>query len=216
MKPEDPWIRIQCRPEEGRRFNLANPTYKDFRLEEIAHNLSRINRYTGSIIPEHYSVAEHSARVAFYTLALMPTRSLGTTYHNAFRAGLMHDAAEAYLNDMSSPLKRLPAMWGYCRTSDRYDSLIMRAFHIFPAISYGIDAVHAADMAVFDLEHPRLQPGKGPRAKQLSKLAYVPDAGVPAKYAELFGTWGWRPNVAKEIFLELAVAYGNMGGYLKP
>lgn len=195
-----PWIRLIS----GRAFPLENPQLSDFRLEDIAHNLSRINRYTGAIAPEHYSVAEHSIRVAFYTRALlkrvMPRASKDSLTH-AFRAGLMHDAAEAYLNDLSSPLKRLDELEGYQQVSDRYDALLSTRFSLRTFHGAGVDLVHEADLAIFDAEHPILQPGPGPRAPILAKLPPVENLGAVG----YFGNWGWTPNIAKRFFLEYAL-----------
>lgn len=60
----------------------------------IAKALGNICRFNGNTV-RHYSVAEHSVRVA----QLVPQQ---------FKlAALMHDAAEAYVGDMSSPLREL-------------------------------------------------------------------------------------------------------------
>lgn len=59
----------------------------------IAHGLSNVCRYGGQC-PKPYTVAEHSVHVSY----LVPTAY-------AFEA-LMHDASEAFLGDVVTPLKR--------------------------------------------------------------------------------------------------------------
>ncbi len=76
----------------GKRFNLLNPKASDIDIVDIAHALSRICRFTGHC--EHYSVAQHSVIVSQHVAG-----------GNAL-AGLMHDAHEAYVGDVSSPMKR--------------------------------------------------------------------------------------------------------------
>lgn len=61
-------------------------------IEDIAHHLSLICRFAGAC-KFHYSVAQHSLLVAQH---LPPRLKL---------AGLMHDAAETYLNDLCRPIK---------------------------------------------------------------------------------------------------------------
>ena len=78
----------------GRLFPILDPSAYQFRLEEIGWALSGICRFTAQC-HEHYSVAQHSIHVA----NLLPP-------HLRF-AGLMHDASEAYLGDVSQPLKQL-------------------------------------------------------------------------------------------------------------
>jgi hypothetical protein len=76
----------------GRAFDLLNPDPSVICVEDIAHHLALINRFTGAS-RVGYTVAQHSVRVA----QLLPARLR--------LAGLLHDAAEAYTGDWSSPLK---------------------------------------------------------------------------------------------------------------
>lgn len=76
----------------GRTFDLLNPRPEDICVEDIAHHLASINRYTGAA-RRPYTVAQHSCYVA----QLLPQRLR--------LAGLLHDASEAYTGDWSSPLK---------------------------------------------------------------------------------------------------------------
>lgn len=64
-------------------------------IRDIAHSLSQICRYTGHT-RLFYSVAQHSLLVS-EKLPGGPAEKL---------VGLLHDAAEAYTNDLASPLKR--------------------------------------------------------------------------------------------------------------
>lgn len=77
----------------GLEFDLLNPDPARIRIADIAHALARLCRYTGHIVPEWYSVAEHSCEVA---------ARLGSRLR---WAGLIHDAHEAYVGDVSAPLK---------------------------------------------------------------------------------------------------------------
>ena len=85
----------------GRDYVLGGPTVllgNAPDLKDIAHHLAQINRYTGAA-SRPYSVAEHSLLV----------ERIGEQRGNspAVRlALLMHDAHEAYTNDMASPAKQ--------------------------------------------------------------------------------------------------------------
>jgi 5'-deoxynucleotidase YfbR-like HD superfamily hydrolase len=76
----------------GRYFDLRNPNPDDIHIGEIAHALSHLCRFTGHV-RKFYSVAEHCVHTSY----LVPQE-------HALHA-LLHDAAEAYIGDVASPLK---------------------------------------------------------------------------------------------------------------
>jgi uncharacterized protein len=77
----------------GRLFDLANPETCHVNVEEVAHGLAHTCRYAGQC-DGFFSVAEHSVLVS-----QVATRDK--------LAALFHDAAEAFVGDMSRPLKYL-------------------------------------------------------------------------------------------------------------
>lgn len=92
--------------------------YPDIDIRDIAHHTANICRYTGAV-PKFYSVAQHSVLVARYFLLPMERA-----------AGLLHDGAEAYLNDIASPLKRADGMEEYVKADERATGAIFEAFGI--------------------------------------------------------------------------------------
>lgn len=91
---------------QGVRFFPLDPRPEEVLLADIAHHLSRINRYNGAAQIEHYSVAEHSVLMA------NALHREGCPPEVCYQA-LMHDAAEAYIGDMVRPLKRQPELRGF-------------------------------------------------------------------------------------------------------
>lgn len=87
---------IQTHTPKG-RFDLSAPRAEDVRIEDIAYSLSRLCRFTG-YCNRFYSVAQHSIHVAEIVAETHPEWAL---------AALLHDAEEAYIGDLSSPLKAL-------------------------------------------------------------------------------------------------------------
>jgi len=98
-------------------FDALNIDPDLIRLEDIAHALSNLCRYTGHC-REFYSVAEHS----FWVSTQVP--------EDYRLAGLMHDASEAYLNDIAKPLKDSPLYVEYRELEEQLQAAIYSKFRI--------------------------------------------------------------------------------------
>lgn len=96
----------------GKMFWPLDPRVGDFEIEVIAQALSRIPRFNGhTSVP--YSVAEHCLNCITYLRFYR-----GITDKRILRSALMHDAAEAFIGDMSAPLKDIPEMGFFRRIED--------------------------------------------------------------------------------------------------
>ena len=84
----------------GKKFYPQNPTPESICIEDIAHALSMQCRFGGHV-SEFYSIAQHSVLVSYLC-----------DESNRLCA-LLHDAAEAFLMDCLSPIKRMPELQGY-------------------------------------------------------------------------------------------------------
>lgn len=85
----------------GEHIYFDNPKVEQIHLEDIAHHLTKEQRYGGCLpLDVHYSVAEHSMYIANYlrsTDSRVPKAKLKTA--------LLHDATETYLRDLPTGLK---------------------------------------------------------------------------------------------------------------
>lgn len=82
----------------GRRVEPAALEPQDILIEDVAAHLAKICRFTGAC-RIFYSVAEHSVFVADLLADRAPTD------HLLQLCGLLHDAPEYLLNDLSTPIK---------------------------------------------------------------------------------------------------------------
>ncbi len=97
----DPSIQLAS----GKLFHFYGCRPEDIDINDIASHLSKLCRFTGAV-RQFYSVAQHSVLVS----AIVPPEHA--------LAGLLHDATEAYINDLSRPAKSLAA--GYCHYEKYY------------------------------------------------------------------------------------------------
>jgi 5'-deoxynucleotidase YfbR-like HD superfamily hydrolase len=78
----------------GIEMDLLNPTPEMIDINDIAHSLGMQCRFGGHV-SMFYSVAQHSVFVA------------GKAPAELRKHALLHDAAEAYLQDITAPLKNI-------------------------------------------------------------------------------------------------------------
>lgn len=83
----------------ARAFDLLNPRAENVITTDLAHALSLVCRFNGHCA-HHYPVAQHSLLVAYII-----EQEGGTPEEQL--AGLLHDGTEAYISDLTRPLKLL-------------------------------------------------------------------------------------------------------------
>ena len=152
-------------------FDNLNPEQVD--IEDIAHSLSMQTRYGGHL-PMHYSIAQHSV--------------LCSQYPNAGLELLLHDATEAYVTDVPTPVKiRCPhfskledEIWenaiapkfklppklsSFTKQVDRI--ILLRELHDLVGHSWESLAISYADDVEYARVHvPRIEPLSFDEAKQ--------------------------------------------------
>lgn len=121
----------------GRKVNPLTMTASDVSIVDIAASLARQCRYNGHV-DSFLSVARHSMWVS----EMLPD--------HLKMAGLLHDAAEAYLGDLVRPLKHGPMGTLYLEAEEHVEQVIAKAF----GLPYPIPAeVKEADRRVLmDIE----------------------------------------------------------------
>ncbi len=152
----------------GRQFWPLDPQPGDVCVEDIAHALAKLCRWTGHC-DQHVSVAQHARYVA-HTVSL--------THPELELAALHHDSAEAYIGDIARPLKRsllvdtsqapshVMAWLTYPSASIKVvEAHLLRIIFDALKISWpdheGWKVIHSADNAVLMTEHRDCMPKHG-------------------------------------------------------
>lgn len=99
----------------GLKVFPLDPKPNQICIEDIAHALSNICRFTGHT-RDFYSVAQHSVMVA------------SNVSNASCFWGVLHDASEAYLCDIARPVKIQPELKAYREAEDRLMAVICKKF----------------------------------------------------------------------------------------
>lgn len=166
----------------GRKFDLAEPDATQVCIEDIAHALSMICRYSGHC-GEFYSVAQHCVHMAEHFRD-----------PQAAKAALLHDAGEAYYGDIARPMKLLLGNFAqeYKAIRDKIDLLIERTFDVH----HHAAQVKAADNFLMRWEARWLMPSRG------EGWTFGPMPSVPT-IEQWTALRPWRPDFARERFMLL-------------
>lgn len=170
---KEPWVQSHS----GKVVNLFLPNPDDIHIDDIAHALAQIPRFTGHL-DNPVSVAQHSIVVSY----LVPERWA--------REALLHDAAEAYFNDVNSVAKKeLPE---YCFAHDEMLRCILKKFGCEPELP---KLIHEADAKALRLEIIRYVQYGTPLWKK-----YI-DNPMEYKQGKILLPEGWDWKKAKLEFL---------------
>lgn len=145
----------------GRQFDFLNPTTAMIDPLDIAHALARLCRFNGHT-HTHYSVAQHSLLVC----ELVPREDQ--------LPALIHDATEAYLGDITSPLKAL--IPEYRKIEQRVWDVICEHFDIDPVLP---ESVKRADIVTLATERRDLMPSHPEQWECLRGIPAMPERITP-------------------------------------
>jgi len=183
----------------GTLFDILDPEGSDFTIGDIAHGLGRVCRFAGQT-NRFYSVAEHSCHVA----RLVPV--------DLARAAMLHDATEAFIGDVTRPLKAL--LPEYRRIEDRIADAIARRFLPGsdlpdpPRKVFSHPDIKAADLAILVIEARHLMPERDGYwiSVKTDVKARHPDVWQQAKRVRLECD---RPEFATAAWLRAWHRYGH-------
>ena len=168
----------------GIQFWPLDPRPEEVMLFDIAHSLSNMCRFTGHC-REFYSVAQHSVIVS------------RNVPHEDAAWGLLHDATEAYMMDLSRPIKRSSALgFEYKKIENALMRVICKRFGLRPLEPAAVR--RADDIALMTEKRDLMSESPGKWAETAVPLA---DVIVPL-----------NPAASKIIFLARARELGLYDG----
>jgi hypothetical protein len=175
VKIGDQWISLLS----GGQFNYNKPEKSDVTIEDIASALSNVCRFSGHL-PQFYSVAQHLVN----TSRIVPNELAFT--------GLMHDTAEAFTNDLPTPLKWALPIFKELET--KIESAMSKKFGFeYP---YPPEIKHADTvMLMLEKYYVKNDDSEWPLYEKYNK-AYV------EPWRQQVDLVGWQPRRAKREFLE--------------
>lgn len=138
MRDRRDWFRTAT----GRIVHVLEPDPSVVCLEDIARSLSRQCRFAGHVAPEvdHYSVAQHSVLVSFECGELFESE------------GLLHDATEAYVQDLIRPIKHSVLGTPYQEVERAWALCIGSVFGLGDRLAYLPASVERADKVLLATE----------------------------------------------------------------
>ncbi len=161
---------------DGSYFYFEQPELSTFTVAGIAHSLSMLCRFTGHV-KRFYSVAQHSVGVSL----LVPQEMA--------LAALLHDACEAFINDIASPLKHSDDMEGYRRVEARAEAAVFPKLGVADYLLPMHRDIKRADLIMLATEQRDLMPPSDDEWGCLDGIEPLPGRIValyPRKAAALF------------------------------
>jgi hypothetical protein len=156
--------------QSGAWFDFCSPGDSAFTVEDIAQGLANICRYSGQC-SRFYSVAEHSLLVSEVAVGFE-------------LEALLHDAAEAFMGDMTRPLKQM--LPEYKRIELEVETAIFSRFGLPSPLPI---EVKSADLRVLAAEQRQIMP-RGTdgwvRSQKVVPAAIVVRHLTPEKAKEAF------------------------------
>lgn len=163
MEKENLYMEDCIRTNSGIYINIFQPKLEDINIIDIAHALSHQCRFGGHL-PKFYSVAQHS---------VFCSKMVNQEYK---LEALLHDASEAYLLDIPSPIKR--HLSNYHQIEDGLMKVISEVFGFQWPLSQPVKDVDRLALetewySIFISDSKEVEPIITPERSELAKAKFL-------------------------------------------
>lgn len=194
----------------GGRFFPMDPRVEDVYISDIANGLALDCRYAGQgRVDKFYSVAEHCCHMVTYAATFLKWPA------EALLATLLHDAAEAYCNDLPRAVKHavnnLVCLYdptGEAEGCDAY-SEVEDAIQVVIDVKFNIENARMGWAKEIKEMDQRMIPSEKAAIMRHSQL-WAHDKLKPLEGVEI---QCWSSPVAKEMFLNAYTTICRAGGF---
>lgn len=141
----------------GRIVDVWRTDPETIHLPDVAWHLSRIARFNGATLGPVYSVAQHSLFVAVLVQQFYRVDDPVVVLQ-----ALLHDAHEAYLGDILTPVKNIPGMRAVLyRAEAQLIDVMHEALGVPPPWGGNVDVIRQADHLALAIEAWHLVHSRG-------------------------------------------------------
>lgn len=163
-----------------------SPPLKTISIKDIAHGLSMQCRYNGQV-KNFYNVADHSIAVSRAVFVM-------TDDYKKALEGLLHDAHEAYVGDMATPIKKMfydTGQYGYDFLEHYMAGSIM--------MKYGLpDVVSKTSVGLMYLPSPEIK--EADRKAYQNEVYWLERPNTDGRsYRDLFAPISGESNISKSV-----------------
>jgi len=174
----------------GQLIDIENFSEDMVHIEDIAHHLAKIQRFNGATpLDKSYTVGEHSVNLANYF----------RFYRQLRKVALLHDASEAYLSDLVSPVKK--HLSDYQELEEKVQQVIYRKFGITVS-DHGREDVDLADKRLIMDEAAAIMPDR----------LHIFEKELGLEPLEVKVEFNNHPGTVKMVYLNLFAQYGLTEG----
>ena len=157
-------------------------------IDDIANSLAMQPRFNGHL-PKFYSVADHSIYVMRQAKKFLEHENFPDYLkHKILIRALLHDAAEAFISDIPSPVKRFMTC-----VKEIEDEILRKLYHFYDADIYNTYWIQASNKIIKDSDIMVLLGEKYDLTNSRTRWDYYEDSYDRCSFT-IYPSYSWRTS----------------------